>query len=174
MAHNKDYEDYIHSEAWYSKREEAFKIHGRSCKKCGGDKRIHVHHKTYANFKNENAEIDLVPLCKHCHKKVHKFCRRHNLPLFEGTDEYLKSSPQPQRIKKKKNAAKRLWKHWNKTNQDFGRIPPRGKDIPLERQISRIKDSRSNQPLKKKVGAIDYAKMATMYGISEEDARNII
>lgn len=70
-SHKQNYNDYISSEEWFKKRKLALKFHGKSCKKCGTSKRLHVHHMTYVNFKNENIETDLTVLCKKCHEKYH-------------------------------------------------------------------------------------------------------
>ena len=95
------YKEYIHSEEWIEKRKEAFRFHGKECDKCGANKRLHIHHKTYKRLGNENVEIDLVPLCYKCHKKVHKFCKKNGLNIYNGTEMFL------MRVKKKKKAKKR-------------------------------------------------------------------
>ena len=66
-----NYSEYIKSELWNTKRLEAFMRHGTSCELCGNDENIHVHHATYENLFNENAETDLVILCYDCHDNVH-------------------------------------------------------------------------------------------------------
>lgn len=66
-----EYREYILSEDWNKKRKLAFKLFGKKCQRCKNTKTLHVHHKTYINFKNENVETDLAILCKKCHDKYH-------------------------------------------------------------------------------------------------------
>lgn len=84
----KDYEEYITSDKWNSKRSEVFKLLGRKCQKCLSTKRLHVHHKTYIRFKEENIETDLTVLCSSCHNTYH---RLHHRVSIESTDDFIKS-----------------------------------------------------------------------------------
>jgi 5-methylcytosine-specific restriction endonuclease McrA len=70
-VHKKQYEDYLTTTKWRSKREELFNIRGKNCENCGSDKLIQVHHLTYENIFNEKLE-DLKILCRNCHIKEHK------------------------------------------------------------------------------------------------------
>ena len=45
-----------------------------------GEESIHVHHKTYKNFQNENLK-DLLSLCPECHIKIHKLNRSFGIEL---------------------------------------------------------------------------------------------
>lgn len=182
MAHNKDYTDYITSDAWYAVREKAFAFHGKDCKRCGF-KANHIHHKTYKNFKHENVEADLVPLCSDCHKTLHKFVKKNAYNLFHGTEIFLsiprdvkirtRKLSKNQRRRLKKNNHKRLHKHWGKTNSQY-KFEPRSPDIPINLQLQRLVAYKKQQPRpSKKPGAIDYAKMAALYGITIEEARTI-
>lgn len=92
------YNDYICSEEWFKKRKLAFKFHGKSCKKCGIGKRLHVHHMTYVNFRNENIETDLTILCKKCHDKYHS---KYKHTSIDTTQIFIYSNP-IERIKKLK------------------------------------------------------------------------
>ncbi len=66
------YAEYLQSEKWKVVRECAFIIHGKSCKKCGAETNLQVHHLRYPEILgNENVSEDLIVLCKECHQKVH-------------------------------------------------------------------------------------------------------
>ena len=66
-----EYEAYIVSDAWHAKREEAFKILGKHCNRCGSTKRLTLHHKNYRRLGREKVKIDLEVLCFPCHEKEH-------------------------------------------------------------------------------------------------------
>ena len=66
------YAEYLQSEKWKVVRECTFIIHGKSCKKCGAETNLQVHHLRYPEILgNENVSEDLIVLCKECHQKVH-------------------------------------------------------------------------------------------------------
>ncbi len=97
--YKQNYNDYICSEEWFKKRKSALKFHGKSCKKCGVGKRLHVHHMTYVNFRNENIETDLTILCKKCHDKYHT---KYKHASIDTTQLFIYSNP-IERIKKLSN-----------------------------------------------------------------------
>lgn len=71
-----EYKQYIGSESWRARRRQYFAKFGRDCKGCGEQlSRIHVHHKTYERFGNEDLN-DLVSVCEACHAMIHQ---RHQL-----------------------------------------------------------------------------------------------
>lgn len=53
------------------KREEAFNIHGKFCRKCSSVKNLEINHKNYRNIYDENVKEDLEVLCKKCHREYH-------------------------------------------------------------------------------------------------------
>lgn len=170
MSHDKDYTDYINSDAWFSVRELAFNHHGRFCKKCGGTNRLHVHHKTYRNFKKEDVENDLVPLCRGCHKGVHALVKKRGLPLLEGTDLYLSKVKRTKkqlkrRIKEIKSARRRLHRK-NYSDRQFNAPKHHG-------TFSKVVLGNTERKPKEK-GKIDIQKFTAMYGIDEETARSFI
>lgn len=67
-----EYNDYLNSNEWSQKRQEAYAIHGKACQRCKSTNRLHVHHKTYARFKYEIVKTDLAVLCNDCHKYFHQ------------------------------------------------------------------------------------------------------
>ena len=70
------YRWYMHSAQWNEKREEAFRIRGDSCERCGIDgPGLHVHHVTYLRLGHEDVERDLRVLCEGCHDLVHRVSR---------------------------------------------------------------------------------------------------
>jgi len=73
-----EYKMHIQSEPWKNIRQMCLIRSGFMCEKCGkvgkqmgGDTTLHVHHKTYRNFGQEDLE-DLEVLCKVCHQNQHR------------------------------------------------------------------------------------------------------
>ncbi len=67
---DKEYDIYLNSPEWKKKRTEAIELY-ESCVLCASKHDLEVHHRTYANFKNENITRDLIVLCSRCHAKYH-------------------------------------------------------------------------------------------------------
>jgi len=67
-----DYHNYITSKRWHlsKARLETLLADNHSCRMCGSDECVEVHHITYSNLGNELA-IDLVTLCRACHQITH-------------------------------------------------------------------------------------------------------
>ena len=74
------YDKYLYTNHWTNLRLEVFRRKGKKCSRCGDNKKIQVHHKSYRNKGTFYLEIyDLTPLCETCHKRDHGF--------FDGTTE---------------------------------------------------------------------------------------
>lgn len=75
MKFNREYKDYLQSNAWKSIRKRVIKRDGGKCTKCGNPPKKHnwleVHHLHYGNFGCEQLE-DLVTLCRLCHVEHHR------------------------------------------------------------------------------------------------------
>lgn len=77
---SRQYRNYLKSDAWKRKRQEALSHYGNECQvgrrarnegfypNCKGA--LHVHHKHYRNLGNERME-DLTVLCRKHHKRKH-------------------------------------------------------------------------------------------------------
>jgi 5-methylcytosine-specific restriction endonuclease McrA len=65
-----EYDAYIASPDWASKREQRLKIDNYICSDCGNVEKLQVHHKTYIRLKHELMD-DLITLCDGCHTKRH-------------------------------------------------------------------------------------------------------
>ena len=65
-----NYHDYLRSDEWKVKREEAIKRADRRCQICFSPNDLNVHHRTYDRVGNER-NSDLIVLCKECHAKFH-------------------------------------------------------------------------------------------------------
>lgn len=72
MLDKKKYHEYLLSAEWKLKRKEAFKIHGKHCRKCAAQKRLEVNHKHYRSIFNEDVLNDLEILCHFCHREYHR------------------------------------------------------------------------------------------------------
>ena len=167
---NQEYKTYIHSKEWFAKREEAFNFHNKECKKCGITKKLHVHHKTYKRFKNEDIKIDLVPLCRRCHKQVHKFCKRRNIDLYHGTEQFLDGKIKPSKRGKKKPKKDKKYPdnnphikyfsyRWRYSSNDLDKKTL--KKMVGERESNRRRIERRNG----EVDNIDYEKLKEMYNL---------
>ena len=66
-----DYNKYLQTPEWISKRGERLIKDSYRCVFCGNKNHLHVHHKTYTNLMREDVDKDLITLCKVCHEKVH-------------------------------------------------------------------------------------------------------
>lgn len=69
-GHSEEYTKYLLSDRWQLLRAEIFKSTNYRCVGCN-DKCTDLHHLSYDNLGKEKAGIDVVPLCKKCHKKCH-------------------------------------------------------------------------------------------------------
>lgn len=67
-----------------------FSCHGRVCARCYSKHRLHVHHKHYNTFGDENVQSDVAVLCEPCRMEYHA--------LFDGAvntstlDRFLKTA----------------------------------------------------------------------------------
>ena len=75
-----NYEQYIISDEWKSKRNQRCEIDNYKCCMCGSsgtmNNPLQCHHITYRNLYKENVYTDLLTLCKNCHKSVHTMMNR--------------------------------------------------------------------------------------------------
>lgn len=141
------YEEYINSDAWSERRAAFFEHHPRRCRSCGTGKQIHLHHTTYQRLGREEDE-DLVPLCEHHHRVVHRLhaARRSQLSLRQVTamviakpeldapkrpapkKQHVKSKPKPKAVQPPQSKKTRSRKKWDKrvaTAKGLGPSAPR-------------------------------------------------
>lgn len=64
------YKEYLESPEWAEIKNDLFQIRGRKCERCGSDRFLQIHHKTYIRIFNEEPS-DLEILCGGCHRKEH-------------------------------------------------------------------------------------------------------
>lgn len=70
----KQYNEYLESKIWKTKRNRILKRDGYTCQICGKmfpKNKLHVHHMSYRNFGKEQ-DCELVTLCKKCHYEYHR------------------------------------------------------------------------------------------------------
>jgi len=162
MTRKERYNIYIHSEKWFAIREQAFELHGRKCRKCSSPFNLHVHHKTYTRFEHENIETDLIPLCKRCHKKLHKFCRKVRMDLWHGTEAFMNGA-----VIEKVSGKRR-----KKRNRGSGRRQGYRIRMP-HRELTKMVVPTGAARVKK-AGAVDVQKFMVLYGLDEMTARALI
>lgn len=64
------YRDYLYSPVWKERKEAALRRAHHKCQRCGGTKRLQVHHPHYNRVGNEAAR-ELIVLCRSCHAAEH-------------------------------------------------------------------------------------------------------
>lgn len=65
-----NYKEYLMSPEWQKKRSERLRLDQYKCQKCGRPMDLQVHHLNYDHVGNENIYIDLITLCKYCHRDL--------------------------------------------------------------------------------------------------------
>lgn len=66
----KEYSEYLSSDKWKIRRQEAIDASGGKCQLCGNYDELIVHHNSYINLGNE-LPTDLIALCHRCHDCFH-------------------------------------------------------------------------------------------------------
>lgn len=64
------YQDYLKSDAWRARAEDALLRASHRCQLCYSGERLEVHHRTYIRLGREEP-TDLTVLCHSCHSKFH-------------------------------------------------------------------------------------------------------
>ena len=68
-----NYAKFLSSKSWQRQREIVFSERGDVCVSCHTAAATQIHHTKYKELWGSNEELKyLVPLCKNCHKKIHK------------------------------------------------------------------------------------------------------
>lgn len=68
--HGRNYDEYLQSESWKSKRKVILNRDNHTCQSCLSERATQVHHLTYDRKYNELPN-DLVSLCSDCHREIH-------------------------------------------------------------------------------------------------------
>lgn len=76
MSGREEYQRYLCSPEWWSKRNAVMDRANHKCEKCGVQA-AHVHHLTYIRKFNERLD-DLIALCEQCHEAIHNPKRVNN------------------------------------------------------------------------------------------------
>lgn len=71
LPESMNYKEYLQTEHWQLKREQALKYFNYECSACGTKFNLNVHHKRYDNLFEEKIE-DLAVFCKRCHNNFHE------------------------------------------------------------------------------------------------------
>lgn len=66
-----NYDDYLHSAVWRSKRQRALRRAEFACQMCNAKQRLEVHHREYPAILGTEPDNDLTVLCANCHRKYH-------------------------------------------------------------------------------------------------------
>lgn len=116
----KNYKAYLRSEHWKNIKLLFQKTHPKQCFICNSKFRVDLHHISYANIGNENIidanlelklnlTSDVVWLCRHHHKKIHKYGRvrlpapdAHILMKLEYQQDKLKKTSSRKKLSNRK------------------------------------------------------------------------
>lgn len=118
---NQKYQDYLRSPAWHKVRRAKLKEVGGKCEKCGWNRGIRIHHKTYDNVFNELEHLeDLEALCGICHDK------HHGIPLDDSLKNNHRSRqkyhPRHWDLHTENPRKKRKRKKFKGSNTPFGEV----------------------------------------------------
>jgi len=81
---SKEYDEYLSSPEWKTRRRMKILEVGERCQLCDSDKKpLHVHHRTYDRRGDEHP-MDLTVLCEPCHAKYHDKVRRDVKVIIDG------------------------------------------------------------------------------------------
>ena len=91
-------DSYYQSSEWQLKRKQKLSESHYQCAICMSRQNLHVHHRTYVNFKHEPLS-DLIVLCKTCHELVKGRFEKHqdrkynfvNLNTIQKADKVIES-----------------------------------------------------------------------------------
>ena len=70
------YHDYLKSDLWKEKREQALCAAGNKCQVCNSPNKINVHHREYPKNWGDEPQSFLTVLCDRCHRLFHKGPRK--------------------------------------------------------------------------------------------------
>jgi 5-methylcytosine-specific restriction endonuclease McrA len=68
---NSKYREYLFSPEWKKIRESVLKRDDNRCRLCNSTSRLEVHHRVYPDVYGQEKLIDLITICKYCHKLFH-------------------------------------------------------------------------------------------------------
>jgi hypothetical protein len=84
-------ETYFSSVAWRRKQEERMALDGGKCACCGQARSgLDVHHRTEANFGDENVATELETRCRACHAEIELEGRLEDSAMLRSMKESLK------------------------------------------------------------------------------------
>ena len=67
----KEYHSYLNSTDWKRRRQGIIDRDGGRCRLCNSTKILTVHHRLYEAVRGEEADVDLITLCRKCHDNFH-------------------------------------------------------------------------------------------------------
>tara|TARA_R110002153_G_scaffold51460_7_gene144735 strand:+ start:7007 stop:7714 length:708 start_codon:yes stop_codon:yes gene_type:complete len=75
---------FLGSDYWKQLREKVYERDGWACVLCQSGAEIHAHHMSYKRLANDGEVLDVVTLCKDCHKEFHE-----DYKYDQQTEEYI-------------------------------------------------------------------------------------
>ena len=84
-----EYNEFINSDEWKSKKEKIIEERGLYCEKCENfefnKSKLHLHHKNYDKEFGMEADEDLILVCENCHNELHQ-----DAEFFDNPEKKLK------------------------------------------------------------------------------------
>lgn len=80
-----NYDAYLRSKVWQSKRRRAIRRAGGACQVCNARRPLEVHHREYPDRWGNEPDDDLVVLCAACHMLFHR-----NRPMPASSNRSLR------------------------------------------------------------------------------------
>ena len=79
-----NYKDYLKTEHWkILKTNYHLSVLPQKCLVCGNEK-FELHHRSYVRLGKELL-LDLIPLCRNCHYKIHEYLKKENKTKLAAT-----------------------------------------------------------------------------------------
>lgn len=88
------YEEYLQTDHWKQVRNKRMEMDSHKCVICGATDDLQVHHCSYERLWNENVDVDLMTLCKPCHKRIHAIKDREEHSIKQNYAAWEKEAAQ--------------------------------------------------------------------------------
>lgn len=101
MHTHREYDAYLDSPEWWSKRKYALQRADYSCERCGAPGPLEVHHRQYTNLGNEAGD-ELEVLCAVCHgqERLPRNLQKRALELFGQERLFDRWDESPTRVQR--------------------------------------------------------------------------
>lgn len=93
LLNGMSYDDYLKSPRWAEiKAKAAKRPYYSKCLACQSEEHINLHHKNYRFIGTHREMTEIIPLCGHCHLRIHTFAKAKNISVHKATSEYMREA----------------------------------------------------------------------------------